>query len=124
MMISCLPQRHARSFLLDKILPEVAMARNKATSLCGRSAGRHISPQHLKKKKKEKDSSPHPSRLCPGRLYCDQHHPPQTALSKQTRCDFHRGEVSEKQTDAPALVCDGNSTLKVKGTRRLPDNVA
>lgn len=113
MMISCLPQRHTRSFILDS-------ARSGNGKKQGHEPLRAVGgTSHIATLKKKK----HPSRLCPGRLYCN-HHQLQTTLSKQTRGDFHRGEVSEKQTDAPALVCDGNSTLKVKGTHRPPDNVA
>lgn len=101
-MISGLP-----SVTHTHLCPPLA-ARNKATGLCGRSAGCHISPHHLKK------SPPCPSRLCPEQLYCHPTHRKQRWVSK--RGDFRHREVSQKQTDAPALAGDNNPPpLKSKG---------
>lgn len=109
-MISGLP-----SVTHTHLCPPLA-ARNKATGLCGRSAGCHISPHHLKK------SPPCPSRLCPEQLYCHPTHRKQRWVSK--RGDFRHREVSQKQTDAPALAGDNNPPpLKVKGTHRSPDSL-
>lgn len=87
--------------------PQAATARNKATSLSGRSAGCHISPQRLKK------IIPAPHDSAPSGYTAT---PPTANSWVSKRGDFRHREVSQKQTDAPALACDDNPPpLKSKG---------
>lgn len=103
MMISGLPSVVYTQFCP----PRAATARNKATSLCGRSAGCHISPQHLKKI----IPAPHdsaPSGYTATTTHCKQRRVSKRGGSATARCHKSKQMLSR----SPAIIFP---PLKSKG---------
>lgn len=112
------------SFLFEKIRPEAASTRNKATDVCRRLAGCHISPRH--QKKPLVDALP----TLPQATWLSS--PPTTEKLPQiifkTEWQFLSAmttQASEKWADALLLshrISGCNSSIRGKRTEGFPDN--